>query len=91
MTFSCHETKKLAVISSTKDNVSTLNKSNVIYYATCPGGNGNCIVKIDISLVTHLNEYGLCDDQPSITDTSLEKITMRNTRFGKRSKTGKSN
>ena len=91
MTFSCHETKKLAVISSTKDNVPTLHKSNVIYYSTCPDCNGNYIVKIDISMVAHLNEYGLCDDQPSTAYTALEKIAMRNTRFGKRSKTGKSN
>ena len=40
---------------STKDNSPTLQKSN--------GCNGNYIVNIYVNLGTHLNEYGLCDDQ----------------------------
>ena len=58
------QTKKLSMFCPTKDKISNLLKSNVIYKLVCPGCGESYVGKTDRCLATRLREHGSRNDQP---------------------------
>ena len=57
-------TKNLSMLCSSKDQIPTNQKENLIYRFTCPGCNEKYIGKTDRNIITRLHEHGSRIDQP---------------------------
>ena len=57
-------TKNLSMFYSSKDQIPTDQKANLIYRFTCPGCNEKYVGKTDRNIITRLHEHGSRIDQP---------------------------
>ena len=59
-----YKSNKSSMLCNTKDSISVVQKSNVIYRITCPGCFKKYVGKTDQNLITRLDEHGKKVDQP---------------------------